>query len=225
MRCLSGTRCACLLFSFASSANRDAPQIKEEIYSLEPDSKLTIGKPSEGHMSAYYPSDPAPSDAEVDEVQALADAAGVSVLNTRLSKQSNSVLTLHIASASTELPVTYPAALVSSKLGFTCKLVGGDFVEPMKKVNASLREAAKYAGDKNRQGMLVDYERCFATGDIEAHKDGSRKWVKDQGPVVESYIGHIESYVDPFGGRAEWEGFVAIVNVSSSVSAFAPRHG
>lgn len=40
--------------------------------------------------------------------------------------------------------------------------------------------------------MLKDYVGSFESGDVGLHKEGSRKWVKDVGPVVESYIGFVK---------------------------------
>ncbi|TNY19974.1 peptidase family M49-domain-containing protein [Rhodotorula diobovata] len=190
-------------------------ELASEIYALTPEASLSIGKPTAGHTSAYYPSSPPPSDAQVDEVQALCDAAGISTLNTRLSRVSDTELLLLVASSG-DLPASFPKSLKSDKLGFTVRLEARDYSDALGRVNEALHEARKYVRDENQGQMLEKYEESFATGDIEAHKQGSRHWVKDVGPVVESYLGFIESYVDPSGARAEWEGFVAIVNKEQS---------
>ncbi|TDL27464.1 dipeptidyl-peptidase III [Rickenella mellea] len=198
----------------SSSVNSQAAlplweKLKEHIYATKPDSSLTIGKRAQGHVSNYYLGELI-TDEEVAAVQAAAEKHGIDVLNTRVKKSSSGYFTLLVASASTRDTVTHQVTFGEKTIELN--IVYGDFKDPLQKSVTALTEAKKYAANEHQKLMLEGYIKSFQTGSIEDHKEGSRHWVKDVGPVVESYIGFIETYVDPYGGRAEWEGFTAIVN-------------
>ncbi|KAF9230024.1 peptidase family M49-domain-containing protein, partial [Melanogaster broomeanus] len=189
-------------------------ELKEHIYAVTPESSLFIGKRSEGHVSNYYLGEVI-TDEEVAAVQEAAEKLGVDILNTRVRKNGAGDFTLLVASVQRQ-PSTFHE--ISAKIGNAKLTVEyGDFSESLTKVVAALKEAKKCTANENQTAMLEGYINSFETGSIEEHKKGSTAWVKDIGPVVESYIGFIETYVDPYGGRAEWEGrFTAIVDKTLS---------
>ena len=59
---------------------------------------------------------------------------------------------------------------------------------------------------------MEEYAASFGTGSMQSFLESQKLWVRNISPSVESNIGFIESYRDPAGVRAEWEGFVAMVN-------------
>ncbi|KIY70973.1 aflatoxin-detoxifizyme [Cylindrobasidium torrendii FP15055 ss-10] len=191
-------------------------KLKGHIYALVPEKSLFIGKRSEGHVSNYYLGLPI-DDAEVAAVQTAAENLKIDIVNTRVRKDGPGSFALLIASADTQgepLPQSFEVKAATGNI--TVSVERGDHSAALTKVVAALEEAKKYTAHGGQTKMLELYIESFKTGSVQAHIDGSTEWVKDIGPVVESYIGFIETYVDPYGGRAEWEGFTAIVNKALS---------
>lgn len=96
------------------------------------------------------------------------------------------------------------------------KLVYGEFSQYLKEVVYYLEKAKEYAANDTQKEMIEHYITHFKTGSVDRHKDSQRKWIKDKGPVVETNMGWIETYIDPENVRAYFEGWVSIVDKEKS---------
>lgn len=163
-------------------------------------------------VTCYHSSTVTKADAE--KIDRFFKAKNIESWNSRLFKQvSDGKTKFLVILASSE------AGNVSEEVEFegdTVKLIRGDYAPIMQRVQDWLQKAIPVAANENQKQMIAKYIEHFKTGDINLHKDGSRFWIRDVGPAVESYIGFIENYRDPAGTRSEFEGFVAAVNKETS---------
>lgn len=189
------------------------------LYSLD-DKQKQLGLGDKG-ITTYFSGNCCLEDAEV--TQKFLDSKKLSAYNTRLFKKDNGgkpSYEVRLASAvKQECAVNGECESGCGTFCFGDKdftVTRGDYASLMEKVCFYLQQAQSYAANENQRKMIENYRRSFTLGSIDAHKEGSRYWIKDKGPIVESYIGFIESYRDPFGSRGEFEGFVAVVNKAMS---------
>nr|XP_030689336.1 dipeptidyl peptidase 3 isoform X3 [Globicephala melas] len=192
----------------------------ELMFSLE--SRLRhLGLGKEG-VTTYFSGNCTMEDAKL--AQGFLDSQNLSAYNTRLFKEvgqdGKPCYEVRLASVLSTEPIL--DSEMNSKLksyefqGSNFRVTRGDYAPILQKVVEHLEKAKAYAATSHQEQMLAQYIESFTHGSIEAHKKGSRFWIQDKAPIVESYIGFIESYRDPFGSRGEFEGFVAMVNKAMS---------
>ncbi len=147
--------------------------------------------------------------------------------NTRLRKTAGGNFEILIASAKTAIPAEGGDIGTETEFTFsddalkdkTIKLLFGDYTAEMTAITNFIRKAAENAENETQEKMHDAYAKSFEGGSLLAFKESQEFWVQDQGPMVESNIGFIETYRDPAGVRGEWEGFAAIVNCTAILPA------
>ena len=194
-------------------------RIWREIY-LEEAPLLQIGFSDKDGQSSYYSSNVNSDDTKfVDE---FCQEKKISPLNTRLMKDNKGNFELKICSRDNN---SLPYIGDHEWKGKTINVTSGDFSLFMKSCVEAMEQAELHAANNKQSKMCKAYAEHFKSGDVDLHKDSQRHWIKDQGPVVETNIGFIETYLDPSGARAEFEGFVSIVDkiLSAKFSTLVDR--
>ena len=186
--------------------------------SMKHSGRMHLGWPDH-HLSNYYPNSPSITEEEITLVGEFLAEKKLLPENTRIRKSANDDFEVLIASAverppagSIDTGATTSWPLSGKLKGKTVSLVFGDHREEMSKIALEMKRASFYAADEIQKKMMEEYAASFSTGSMQSFLESQKLWVRNISPSVESNIGFIETYRDPSGVRAEWEGFVAMVN-------------
>jgi len=182
-------------------------EIEKSVY-CEADPVARIGFRDQNGQSSYYSANITSEDSKM--IDEFCQSKDLSPLNTRLFKSDDGkTYDLKICS---QIKGDMKYIGQHEWNGNTVNVTAMDFPVFMEDVVLSMKEAVKHTANDHQKAMVEAYIAHFYDGDMDKHKDSQRHWIKDVGPIVETNIGFIETYLDPSGARAEFEGFVSIVD-------------
>ncbi|KAI4612470.1 hypothetical protein J4E80_007204 [Alternaria sp. BMP 0032] len=167
------------------------------------------GYPSDTAASSYYLGDRI-TRTEIKEIQLFMQQEGIEPENTRVWKtidNGNAVFKVLLASAETGSDKLTTADRLG---GPRFQIVKGDHQNLMSTIGYYLGRASTYAQNHDQRAILDHYRRSFESGGLREYRRGQEIWVTDKSPSIEHIFGFVETYRDPHGVRAEWEGVVCI---------------
>ncbi|KAI1129103.1 dipeptidyl peptidase III [Nemania abortiva] len=131
------------------------------------------------------------------------------------SVESNAELRDHIKGSAFPTEVLWPGNR-DDKLDGVIRLVRGDHSAEMAKICEHLLQAVRYSANATQARFILDYLESFTSGSLEAYRRAMKNWVQDVYPRVESILGFVEPYRDPYGVRCEWRGVVSIADLQET---------
>ncbi|KAI4685081.1 hypothetical protein J4E81_008893 [Alternaria sp. BMP 2799] len=185
-----------------------AENLVEDMTAVPPQN---TGYTSDTAVSSYYLGDRI-TRTEIKEIQLFMQEQGIEPENTRVRKtidDGNAVFKVLLASAETGTGKLTPADRLG---GPRFQIVKGDHQNQVSTIGYYLGRAGTYAQNHDQRAILDHYMRSFQSGDIREYRRGQEIWVKDVSPSIEHILGFVETYRDPHGVRAEWEGVVCIAD-------------
>ncbi|KAF2964127.1 hypothetical protein GQX73_g9456 [Xylaria multiplex] len=177
--------------------------------------------------SAYYLGDAKITLGEIAAVARVMQLNGLEPENTRIEKsvensrtvykvlqasvQSNADLQNHMRGSAIPIDILQQGG-EDSQLDGEVRLVRGDHSAEMSKIREHLLQAVRYTANEKQALFILDYLESFTTGGLEAYRRSMKNWVQDMYPRVESILGFVEPYRDPYGVRCEWRGVISIAD-------------
>ncbi|KAI0868251.1 dipeptidyl peptidase III [Hypoxylon argillaceum] len=210
--------------SISEAATAAFQTVIQPMLSLTP-AALTLSE------SAYYLGD---TKIAVDEIAAIARAMQLNDLepeNTRINKStanpgasyqvlqasvhSNDEFQNHAKGSAVPINVLQQGG-EDSQLDGDVRLLRGDHSAEMTKICEHLLQAVRYSANDTQTRFILDYLESFTSGSLEAYRRSMKNWVQDVYPKVESILGFVEPYRDPYGVRCEWRGIISIADADET---------
>ncbi|KAI0533760.1 dipeptidyl peptidase III [Xylaria digitata] len=168
--------------------------------------------------SAYYLGDVKITLDEIAAVARVMQLNGLEPENTRIEKsvensrtiykvlqasiQSNADLQNHMKGSAVPIDILRQGS-EDSQLDGDVRLVRGDHSAEMSKIREHLLQAVRYSANDKQALFILDYLESFTFGSLEAYRRSMKNWVQDVYPRVESILGFVEPYRDPYGETAK----------------------
>lgn len=131
--------------------------------------------------SNYYGADVTQKDAE--NFYAKMEGKGTVGINSRLEKHEN-------------------------ELRENVYRIGGLYSEAIEKISECLNQALTYAENDKQRRVIETLLEFYKTGDLKTFDRYTIEWVEETEGFVDFINGFTETYGDPLGIKASWEGYV-----------------